>query len=306
MLETRAALNPSYRSDGGSAKAESDAFSFLTAESLMGATDDPPAKLAVEADRPFVVRQRPDDDSGVAVTRQILARRLEHAPPEAAALAFRREIELEDLPAIAERRHPVAPVAHIADDRIGELEHQKRRATHDRHAPPGGASARDHPFELAPGNHAAIGFAPSGVVHRRDVFFISRPRRANGNDRLDHGRMLRPGAVRLQGLDNGTRGLFCWAWFAFESAHWRRNFCVNGHPFLESELSKSMSPRFSWAPLLSAAIAAALGSAPGARADVLHATYRVSLIGFPIGAANLDADLSPTSYSIKADAKLTG
>ena len=44
----------------------------------------------------------------------------------------------------------------------------------------------------------------------------------------------------------------------------------------------------------------------GARADVLHATYRVSLIGLPIGAANLDADLSPTSYSIEADAKLTG
>jgi len=54
-----------------------------------------------------------------------------------------------------------------------------------------------------------------------------------------------------------------------------------------------------------AAIAAALGS-PAARADVLHATYRVSLIGLPIGAANLNADLSPTSYSIRADAKLTG
>ena len=54
-----------------------------------------------------------------------------------------------------------------------------------------------------------------------------------------------------------------------------------------------------------AAIAAAFGP-PAARADVLHATYRVSLIGLPIGAANLNADLSPTSYSIRADAKLTG
>ena len=65
--------------------------------------------------------------------------------------------------------------------------------------------------------------------------------------------------------------------------------------------------RLSWALLLSAAaVVAALASAPHALADVLHATYRVSLVGLPIGAANLDADLSPTSYSIKADAKLTG
>ncbi len=68
-----------------------------------------------------------------------------------------------------------------------------------------------------------------------------------------------------------------------------------------------MTPRLSWARRLSAAaVAAALGSAGGASADVLHATYRVSLIGLPIGAANLSADLSPTSYSIRADAKLTG
>jgi hypothetical protein len=47
-------------------------------------------------------------------------------------------------------------------------------------------------------------------------------------------------------------------------------------------------PRSSWARLgLSvAAVAAALLSAP-ARSEVLHATYRVSLIGLPIGAANL-------------------
>lgn len=65
--------------------------------------------------------------------------------------------------------------------------------------------------------------------------------------------------------------------------------------------------QFSWArPLSAAAVAATLFSGPGALADVLHVTYRVSLIGLPIGAANLDADLSPTSYSIKADARLTG
>src|SRR5579871_4054726 len=54
------------------------------------------------------------------------------------------------------------------------------------------------------------------------------------------------------------------------------------------------------------AFAAALLAAVAAQADELHATYKVSLIGLPIGAANLNADLSPTSYSIQADAKLTG
>jgi len=63
--------------------------------------------------------------------------------------------------------------------------------------------------------------------------------------------------------------------------------------------------RSSWAGLRVAAIAAALFPA-AAGADVLHATYRVSLIGLPIGAVNLHAELSPTSYSIEGDGKLTG
>ena len=68
-----------------------------------------------------------------------------------------------------------------------------------------------------------------------------------------------------------------------------------------------MTPRSFWARLLSvAAVAGALCAAGGAAADVLHASYRVSLVGLPIGAANLNADLSPTSYSIRADARLTG
>src|ERR1700728_3161675 len=69
-----------------------------------------------------------------------------------------------------------------------------------------------------------------------------------------------------------------------------------------------MAPRLSWTRLRLGAVglAAALVWTAGARADVLHATYRVSLIGLPIGAANLNIDLTPTSYSIEADAKLTG
>jgi hypothetical protein len=66
--------------------------------------------------------------------------------------------------------------------------------------------------------------------------------------------------------------------------------------------SRSVSASFG----LIVAVAGGLTAALPARADVLHAVYRVSLIGLPIGAANLNADLSPTAYSIKADGKLTG
>jgi hypothetical protein len=69
-----------------------------------------------------------------------------------------------------------------------------------------------------------------------------------------------------------------------------------------------MALRSPWAGLGLAAVGmtAALVWTAGARADVLHATYRVSLIGLPIGAVNLSADLTPTSYSIAGDAKVTG
>lgn len=55
-----------------------------------------------------------------------------------------------------------------------------------------------------------------------------------------------------------------------------------------------------------ALLAATLSPAGGALADTLHATYNVSLIGLPIGVANLTAELTPTSYAIKARAALTG
>ena len=43
-----------------------------------------------------------------------------------------------------------------------------------------------------------------------------------------------------------------------------------------------------------------------ANAETLHATYNVSLVGLPIGVANLDANLTRSSYSIDAHAKITG
>ncbi len=44
----------------------------------------------------------------------------------------------------------------------------------------------------------------------------------------------------------------------------------------------------------------------GARADMLRATYKVSLIGLPIGVASVNATLTPNSYEIDASAKLSG
>ena len=44
----------------------------------------------------------------------------------------------------------------------------------------------------------------------------------------------------------------------------------------------------------------------GVRAEVLHVTYSVSLVGLPIGVANLDANLTQSSYTIDARAKITG
>jgi len=44
----------------------------------------------------------------------------------------------------------------------------------------------------------------------------------------------------------------------------------------------------------------------GARAEMLHVTYSVSLVGLPIGVANLDANLTQSSYTIDARAKITG
>ena len=44
----------------------------------------------------------------------------------------------------------------------------------------------------------------------------------------------------------------------------------------------------------------------GARAEMLHVTYSVSLVGLPIGVANLEANLTQSSYTVDANAKITG
>src|ERR1700728_4854855 len=122
------------------------------------------------------------------MARQILARSLEHTPPEAAPLALRRQVEFEDLAAIAERRNPIAPIADIADDGVTEFEHQQRRPASDRESPPLRAPARDHPLELPARDNAPIGLAPRRIMHGRDFVLVAETRSANGYDRLDHGR----------------------------------------------------------------------------------------------------------------------
>ena len=121
------------------------------------------------------------------MTRQIVARRLEHTSPEATALALWRQVELEDLATITERRHPIPTIADIADNGIAEFEHQQWRPARNREAPPLGSSTGDHSLELATGDNAPIGLPPSRVMHRSDLTLVTEARRANGYDRLDHG-----------------------------------------------------------------------------------------------------------------------
>ena len=60
-----------------------------------------------------------------------------------------------------------------------------------------------------------------------------------------------------------------------------------------------------WRAWASACLAFGL-VASAARADTLHATYSVSLISLPIGVASVTANVTPTSYSVDAHARLSG
>src|ERR1700722_3643504 len=121
------------------------------------------------------------------MARQILPRSVEHSPPEAATLALGRQVEFEDLAAIAERRNPIAAIADVADHGIAKFQHQQRRPARDRESPPFRTPARDHPLELPAGDNAAIGLAPRSIMHGRNFALVAESRRADGYDRLDHG-----------------------------------------------------------------------------------------------------------------------
>jgi hypothetical protein len=67
-------------------------------------------------------------------------------------------------------------------------------------------------------------------------------------------------------------------------------------------------PRTPWRAarvIVAGALALALASA-SASADILRVTYKVSLIGLPIGVASLNATLTRKSYAIDVSAKITG
>jgi len=66
--------------------------------------------------------------------------------------------------------------------------------------------------------------------------------------------------------------------------------------------------RMIWRGLRGAALAAMLSplALADARAEMLHATYSISLVGLPIGSADIDANLTPNSYTIDAHAKIAG
>jgi hypothetical protein len=56
----------------------------------------------------------------------------------------------------------------------------------------------------------------------------------------------------------------------------------------------------------SLAVACVLASTAPASADVLHATYSVSLIGLPIGVAEVNAKIVNNHYAVDAQARLSG
>jgi hypothetical protein len=71
--------------------------------------------------------------------------------------------------------------------------------------------------------------------------------------------------------------------------------------------ARSRAPFFRrFAEIFMAAMLATLVNAGGARAESWHATYKVSLIGLPIGTAEVSGQISATGYRIEASAKITG
>src|SRR5580704_19763131 len=130
------------------------------AEPLGRLADISAAEFYVELSGPLVVGQGPNEKRTIAVLGQVLAGHLEKPRAESQPLKFRGDIKFENLPAIMQRRHAIASIACIAADGFIEIQDQKARSPQNGRVPPAWPAARDHPFELAAGNKAAISVAP--------------------------------------------------------------------------------------------------------------------------------------------------
>ena len=140
----------------GSIESEGDALAGFGAELLGRPAHDTPAEATIEANRAVVFGQRPHDKSRVAVGDEITLGGLEHPSAKAAALVFRRDIEFENLAAVAQRRHAIAAVTGVAGDRFGKVEDDQSRAAGDGAPPPSWTTADDHSLEFAAGDDPAI------------------------------------------------------------------------------------------------------------------------------------------------------
>jgi hypothetical protein len=140
------------------------------------------------------------------VRGEIALRRLEHLPAEAAALVFRREIEFENLAAIAERGHAIAAIAGVTRHLVGEIEHNEAGAAGNGPPPPVGAAPHDHPLEFPSRDHAAIGVPPCRIVHARDLGLVAVRMDMTVSTIVAKLRPRRPGP---QGLDNARPKHFC-------------------------------------------------------------------------------------------------
>ena len=148
--------------------AERDLIEHAGAEFFGTARHRLAAERAVEFDRVFVFRQRPDDQRFQRALRQVAPRRGEQAAAEAEALEFRPQIELVDFAVIIEAARAVAAVIGVARDLVAELQQRDAAAFANGAFPPRRAAAIDQLFEFGARNDALIGGPPCLIVGVRD------------------------------------------------------------------------------------------------------------------------------------------
>lgn len=189
-------------------KGKGDPAARFRAKTFNGLAHDFASELCVKCDGAIIFGQSPNQEGAIAMLGEILARRLEKARAEAQPLKFRRNIEFENFSPIMERGHAVSPIARIAAYGVIEIKDKKARASDDCRVPPKRSAPGNHSFELAPGDEATIGVAPSGIVHIGNTFGIAFPRGPNGDDCFDHFAMLSPVGPPPQELFGASCQLF--------------------------------------------------------------------------------------------------
>ena len=120
------------------------------------------------------------------MVRQIGARRLEKPAAKAETLELRGQIKLENFTTMRQRGDAIAAIAGVTAYGIGEIKHQQTRSAGDGRIPPLRTPTRDHAFEFAPGDQAAISVSPGDVVDGCDVPGVDAACPSDGDDCFIH------------------------------------------------------------------------------------------------------------------------